>query len=462
MSILGSLIVTNTNKGYLKFQKTRVFNKDLKQKVIHEKNLNRNLNLKGKIIGIYMLNPLDVIYNILLFNELGATVMPIFKGMPEDLLRKLIINYKINFILSDKPLKLDESKTLKYNRNYLYVNDNQKIRETLDDVPIILLSSGTTGIPKAICITEENIINVINAITEYIKPTPIDKILVIKDITHSSTLIGEVFFAIRNGLQLEFSQSYPILSHLTQEIVDGHFTILFGVPLALQVLCGDQYFLGDLRLVHISGEILNKELIKKFFSLYKKIDLFYAYGLTEAAPRVAVNHGEDLFRHPLSVGKLLDYDKGFINNPHRECVMGKLQNIGELCIQGPNVMKGYLNSEGKIKRESILKTGDIAYFDTNNFLYILGRKDNMFIKHGENIYPEEIENALLHVTGITDALVCYKKGKIEASIVSNIPLTQLQIKKKCQKYLPIFKIPQIINFVDKIPLNRVGKKRRTI
>ncbi|PGQ92591.1 AMP-dependent synthetase, partial [Bacillus cereus] len=142
--------------------------------------------------------------------------------------------------------------------------------------------------------------------------------------------------------------------------------------------------------------MVSSDLIKELVTKNPQINFINAYGQTEASPRITYIESKDLREKSDSVGKPLpNVNVKIINNLGKECLP---LEIGEIVVQGPNIMKGYL--EDKEKTNSILKNGklytkDLGYMDKDGFLYITGRIDNMFIINGRNIHPEEVESVLL-------------------------------------------------------------------
>ena len=135
-------------------------------------------------------------------------------------------------------------------------------------------------------------------------------------------------------------------------------------------------------------------------------------------------------------------------------------------VRGPNVMQGYFNDEERTKRvlkDGWLHTGDLAYFDQNGLLCVKGRKDDMIIRAGMNVYPVEIENALSTDSRVKDVLVYgYQKGDIQeigmkiCGEFSNME----EALELCRKKLPSFQIPSKIELVDETKVFSGGKKRR--
>ena len=166
--------------------------------------------------------------------------------------------------------------------------------------------------------------------------------------------------------------------------------------------------------------------------------------MTEASPRVTALLPEDFVNHPESVGKP-------IKNVEIKIV------DGELYVRGTNVTAGYyLNSQ--LTEEKItdgwLHTGDMAELK-DGFLYIKGRVDDMIIRAGVNLYPQEIENVLLKSPDVREALALESDGKILVKIVGTV--TKKDVLKLCQDNLPTYAVPEQIDFVESLPKTASGK-----
>ena len=157
--------------------------------------------------------------------------------------------------------------------------------------------------------------------------------------------------------------------------------------------------------------------------------------------------------------RLLDKEGSIIN--------GSMET-GELLVQGPNVMQGYFNDEEQTKRvlkDGWLHTGDLAYWDHSGMLCVQGRKDDMIIRAGMNIYPAEIENVLSKDKRVKDILV-YKfssngTDEIGLKICGDFINTD-EVTKLCREVLPSFQMPFRIELVENTEMLSGGKKRRKI
>ena len=175
-------------------------------------------------------------------------------------------------------------------------------------------------------------------------------------------------------------------------------------------------FGGEIKTVITGGAPINPEIIDFFDAI--GISTLNGYGITECAPLVAANRSLNIVRG--SVGNVTDMDTVKIANPNED-------GEGEIWVKGPNVMIGYYKDEKatvEAFEQGYFKTGDYGKLDKNGILYITGRKKNLIIlSNGKNVYPEEIENALVAVPGVLDIIVYEgqsRRGMEYNSIVAEV------------------------------------------
>ncbi len=176
-------------------------------------------------------------------------------------------------------------------------------------------------------------------------------------------------------------------------------------------------FGGEVKTIISGGAPLNPEILSFFEAI--GISVLNGYGITECAPIVAVNRSKNVV--PGSVGSVLNIDTVKISEPNENAE-------GEICVKGPNVMLGYYkNEEATLEafdNDGYFKTGDYGKIDNNGILYITGRKKNIIIlSNGKNVYPEEIENELIAIPGVSEVVVY--EGKSARGITYNAIVAEI-------------------------------------
>ena len=300
---------------------------------------------------------------------------------------------------------------------------------TPDDTAAILFTSGTTGHPKGVMLTHSNLVNDCLLAQLNLTIYPTDVFYAILPLHHSYTMLAVFIETIAVGAELVFA-SKLVVSQMLLDLKQGKVTMFLGVPMLFnRILKG---ILKGIRekgivvygiikiLLSLSGIIkvlfkknLGKKLFKTVlekaslssiricisgggplspstFRIYNQlgIDFVQGYGLTETSPIVALNPVEHF--KIKSVGKMLPSMETKIINPDND-------GRGEIALRGPVVMKGYLkNSEATnevMSEDGFFFTGDVGYLDSENYLYLTGRKKSLIVTEGgKNVFPEEIED----------------------------------------------------------------------
>lgn len=413
---------------------------------------------KNSKVGIILENPCDFILNIVAVSYLGGIPMPIYFNTGNEKIKNVVKYYEINYIITTKELDYEEVYLVKEECFRIYKNSDV-IDYNLEDVALILFTSGSTGTPKAIMLTIKNIISNVLAISKYLNIRTDDRLLLIKNLCHASSLIGELFVGLQNGCTVILSTKLPRANLILNMIVDSQISIFFAVPTILKQIIlqrnASSIKLDNLRIINFYGAPMNYSDINKLAEMMPNCNLIYSYGLTEASPRVTYIERSDLAQKTSSSGKTIEnVDIKIIDEFGRE---QKPNNIGEIIVNGPNVMKGYYKDPDKTKRTIVngwLHTGDLGYLDEKGFLYVKGRIDNMVISFGKNIYIEEIESTINSIDGVAECLVKAIQNddgivRLCAYVVlENKEITVSRIYEYCVNNLENYKVPRKIELVD--------------
>ena len=216
----------------------------------------------------------------------------------------------------------------------------------------------------------------------------------------------------------------------------------------------------------ISGEVLPSSTAAVILRTFPQANIYHVYGLTEASPRVAFMPPLEFATHADSVGYPLPSISYRIVNDNGQNV--PLNETGELLVKGDNIMCGYYENPTETDRklqDGWLLTGDMASVDENGFIKIHGRKDDLMIRAGMNIYPGEIEAVLredervqdLYVYGIPDAVY----GEAIVLVVSGRFASEREVRALCNQKLPSYEIPTHIKLRPQLTYTASGKLIRT-
>ena len=423
-------------------------------------------------IGIVVNSPMLFTMSLMAVSYLGCVAVPIYAHTGKEKIKELVKQFSLEYVIFEKGydvLNCEESTTV---LSDLIIHKEVSVGKNHSDknCEIILLTSGTTGAPKGIMLSRDNIKSNVEAIGDYLRLTLNDKIFMVKNMNHSSSIIGELLVGLDNMCTIVFNSKVLTASSMVNSICDNNITVFFAVPTILReiILKHKQLNIekiGHLRIINFYGAPMSSQDIDKLVELLPNCNLIYSYGLTEASPRVTYIMGSDLLKKAGSSGRPIKNVKIEISNKG-------IDNNGEIVVSGPNVMLGYYNDAEKTRKTIVdgkLYTGDYGYIDEDGYLYVQGRKDNMIISAGKNIYPEEIEQVLQTAEGVKEVLVrniSDDKGveKFIAYIVTDdIEPNMSSLFEVCKNRLENYKIPSKFVYVkelEKTPSGKIVRKQQ--
>ncbi len=341
----------------------------------------------------------------------------------------------------------------------------------LDDVINMQYTSGTTGFPKGVMLSSRNIVNNGYWIGEDLGYTPKDRLCLCVPLFHCFGCVIGVLGAYTHGVCLcpvEFFEARRVLETVERE----RCTSLYGVPTMFLAELEDPEFerfdLSSLRTGVMAGAPCPELLMRRAISEMHLSEITIAYGLTEASPVITQTLRCDTLEHRTqTVGRVLPEMEIKIVDPVTRATLG-VDQPGELCVRGYNVMKGYYNNpvatRAAIDEEGWLHTGDQATIDADGYVRITGRIKDLIIRGGENIAPKEIEDLLRQHEAVADAYVYAVKSEFFGEEVAAAvrlktgrTATEEELKNFCQGKIARFKVPRYVRFVNDFPMTASGK-----
>lgn len=346
-------------------------------------------------------------------------------------------------------------------------------------IAVYLHGGGTTGKSKTIMLSSNNFNNLAEKLNTL-------------DVPHKagdeySLFVLPMFHAFGLGIAMHFPITHGFTSipmpQFNAETANKHMkkhnvTFVLGVPNMFKKLMEDKGFDGphlkNLRLVFCGGDFLSERLVKEFNATVAKNGgkgkLFRGYGLTEVSSVCTVNTYK--YCREDSIGKPL----GDITVEIWDEMKNKLSagQTGEIVVTGDTVMLGYFNGDNTLRNEGIyidkngtrwVLTGDLGYMDSDGFVYFTGRKKRMIIISGYNVYPSDIENAVLNLSFVNEvcAVQGYIKNKpcVKLCVTLKHPMNHNdaidQIQTYCKKNLARFSCPRKIEIMDTLPRTKMAK-----
>ena len=395
-----------------------------------------------------------------------GVIVPLDKLLPANEIESLIVRSEVQAIFySDKysdimddirkrnttdlryyiSMDLDKRKNGVYSQNELIKKgkaliddgDTSFINAEIDPnvMAIMLFTSGTTAMSKAVMLSHKNICTNLMDIASQIELKETDRFLSILPLHHTFECTVGFLDALYNGCSTAYCEG---LKHILANLNDFKITCMIAVPALYNVMYKKTIrtiekkgklqdlergikissmvsktgidirrklfkeiidnFGGKLRLLVNGGAALDKETEEGFNNLGIKI--YQGYGLTETSP--VLSSGNDFGARVGSVGQV--YPSVKIKFLDKDA-----DGIGEIAVKGPSVMLGYFNNDEanrEVFERGWFKTGDLGYIDKNGYLFLMGRKKNVIVlKNGKNVYPDEIENVINRIPGIKESFV---------------------------------------------------------
>lgn len=324
-----------------------------------------------------------------------------------------------------------------------------------NDIAAIMNTSATTGQFKSVPLRWSQIKAHVQASQEVLGRSEQDNWLMVLPLFHVSGL-SILMRSLYNGTAMTIMESYHE-EQVLQCIHDGRINMMSLVPTILKNL-EPRIIHHQLRVILLGGEFIPRPLVDA--CVEKQLPIYKTYGMTETFSQ-SVTMPVLLNLNKLdSVGKPLPGMTVHIVNPD-------VDGVGEIHLNGPMVMRGYINRE---PIHGDFNTDDMGYVDEDGFLYILNRRTDLIISGGENIYPKEIEDTVYAMQGVKECAVIpvadTKWGQVPALFVAfdDIDALGTDLKMIVRDYisskLAKYKVPKYITIMDALPRNGTGKIMR--
>lgn len=343
---------------------------------------------------------------------------------------------------------------------------NLRPRVTLDgDAPAgIIYTSGTTGVSKGAVLTHNNFAaNALNLLACW-QISRTDRFLLTLPLFHVHGLGNGLHCWLISGCRMRLLERFEH-QKAAGEFLDFRPTLFFGVPAMyvrlLDIPREQAREIGGFMRLFVSGSApLPAQIFEEFRERFGHQPL-ERYGMSETLMNIGNPYVGD--RRPGSVGLPLPGVSIRLLDPEGRAV--PYDEVGEVHLKGPNVFAGYWRREEATRSaffEGYFRTGDLATRSPDGYYTLSGRKSDLIISGGFNIYPREIEEFLQEQEGIAEAAVAAAPDRVRgevpvAYLVTTRPMDPGQLEALCREKLASFKVPRSFIFVDKLPRNALGK-----
>ena len=344
---------------------------------------------------------------------------------------------------------------------------------THEDIAFLQYTGGTTGVAKGAMLTHRNLVANMQQASAWVGGAvePGEEAIV------TALPLYHIFALTANGLVfMKFGAKNILITNprdmpgFVKELKRERFTAITGVNTLFNGLLNTPGFDEvDFSSLHttLGGGMAVQRAVAERWKKVTGVTLVEAYGLTETSPAACINP-MNLAEYNGSIG---------LPVPSTECCVKDeggnvlpMGEVGELCVRGPQVMKGYWNrpedTAAAIDADGWLHTGDMAKMDEQGFFYIVDRKKDMILVSGFNVYPNEIEDVIAMMPGVLEVAAVgvpdERSGEaVKVVIVKKDPaLTAEQVKAHARENLTGYKQPRHVEFRDELPKTNVGKIQR--
>jgi len=339
-----------------------------------------------------------------------------------------------------------------------------------EDLAFLQYTGGTTGVSKGAMLLHRNILANLAQAHAWIKPALGDEqhmVVTALPLYHIFALTANCFTFFKVGASNLLIANPRDIPGFVGELANHPFTVLTGVNTLFNALLNNDAFcaldFSHLKVTLGGGMAVQKAVAERWKQVTGK-PLIEAYGLTETSPAATINP-LDIPAYTGAIGVPISSTEVVIRNDAGEDV--PLGERGELCIRGPQVMKGYYNRPDETAKvlmpDGFLLTGDIAVMDEKGFVRIVDRKKDMILVSGFNVYPNEVEDVVAQHAGVLEVAAVgvphEKSGEVvKIFVVKKDPaLTAEVLIAHCREHLTGYKVPGQVEFRSELPKTNVGK-----
>lgn len=451
-------------------------------------NLRDRFDIKrGDRVGLWLKNRpefIPALYGVL---QLGAVVVPINSFFKPEEVGHILDDAGIDVLITERSLAHGAvaghgAGSLSAQRPRLrlvYVDDfpaappSEKGTIALpaiaeSDLAVLIYTSGTTGRPKGAMLTHGNLLHNVESCRRVLQAVDCDRFILLLPMFHSFMLCVCIFLPLTVGGLIVLIKSLHPPKNIFQEIIEHQGTILPGIPQFFRTMANSPIPPQLPLRICVSGAApLPGEILREFNSRFP-IPLLEGYGLSEASPVVSINPVRGPWKSG-SIGVPIPKVEVTVQNDAGETLPPG--QVGEICVRGGNVMRGYWNQPeetARAFRNGWLLTGDVGYGDQDGFFYVTDRKKDMLLVNGINVYPREIEEVIYQIPGVKEVAVVgmpdSRKGEQPVAFIAlndGVGLTEKEVVHFVRARLADYKVPRKVNFLAVLPRNATGKITKT-
>ncbi len=386
-------------------------------------------------------------------------------------LKGFIINAVVKYIKKMVPgFRLKNSVTFKQALKLGAQHHFETVPSTHDDIAFLQYTGGTTGVSKGAVLTNKNMVANMQQASEWIRDCLGNKkgtIITALPLYHIFSLTANCLTFMRYGWCNYLITNPRDIKGFVKELQSTKFEVLTGVNTLFNGLLNNEDFrnldFSKFQFALGGGMAVQRGVAERWKEV-TGTTLIEAYGLTETSPAACMNP-MNLKEFNGKIGlPISSTDVSIQDDDWNELALGE---HGEICIRGPQVMRGYWarpkETSSVLSNEGWLHTGDIGFMDEQGFVQIVDRKKDMILVSGFNVYPSEVEEVIAAHPGVLEVGVIGKpdehSGEAVMAIVvkKDASLNEETLRTFCRESLTSYKVPKSIVFTDELPKTNVGK-----
>ncbi|MBZ0331621.1 AMP-binding protein [Halomonas sp. ANAO-440] len=448
------LVVVNTNPLYTEREMAHQF---------------KDSGAKAILILANMADKLEKVLDRTDIEHVLVTELGDLHGFPKRFLINAVVKYVKKMVPAySLPMAVPFRKALKDGAS----RNHREVERELDDIAALQYTGGTTGMPKGTMLTHCNLVaNMLQAEAAIGPGLDEGKEVVIAPLPvyHIYTFTVNCLFLMKTGNHSILITNPRDLDNFVKELKSIKFTAFIGLNTLFNALCNrDDFRSLDFSRLHltISGGMALTRASAERWKEVTGCDIAEGYGLTETSPVVSFNPVDDIQLG--TIGKpVAGTSVKVVDADGNDLPLGE---PGELCVKGPQVMKGYWNLDEETAKvlsdDGWFSTGDIAVLQEDGFIKIVDRKKDMILVSGFNVYPNEIEDVVAAHPGIVESAAVGVPDESSGEAVKlfvvakDESLDEQSLRDWCKKELAAYKVPKFVEFRDELPKTNVGKVLR--
>jgi acyl-CoA synthetase (AMP-forming)/AMP-acid ligase II len=338
----------------------------------------------------------------------------------------------------------------------------------LEGVSTILFTSGTTGVPKGVLLTDDGLLTNARSVVDYLQLRPEDRTLIFLPL-HYSYPLSQLLTTWLAGGTVVLMKNLRFPRTVMKTIDEQGITGIAGVPASLGLLLDHAASSPRTpRYIMNAGGPLSDDLARRIQATFPDAELFNNYGCTEVGPRAtSISYAE----HPDRIGSIgRAISRVGVRLIRPDLTEAEPMETAEIVLSGPTLMKGYYRDPETTARRTSrwgFHTGDFAYADRDGFLYFQGRNDDIFKSGGEKVSAREIEEVMLQYQGVREVAVVPETdpllGTVPIAYVvasDTSPPASQDLQVFCRSRLSMHKVPRRILFLPRLERTATGKLQK--